>query len=95
MVFPNSFFLKCTLAVIVGVFFPLFLALSVLFLTLSGVKGWKRIEKGRKKRNRALNGSLQLKTTQANLSITLHAKFDYDEKTRTRKDRSSFLTSMR
>lgn len=42
MVFPNSFCLKCTLAIIVGVFFPLFLALSVLFLTLSGVKGWKK-----------------------------------------------------
>lgn len=82
LLFSNSFFLKCTLAIIVGVFFPLFSALSVLFLTLFGVKCWKRIEKGRKKkkRNRALSACSQLKTTQANLSTILNAKFDQDEK---------------
>lgn len=48
ILFRIHFFLKCTSAIIVGVFFPLFFTLSVLFLTLSEVKYWKRIE-GRKK----------------------------------------------
>lgn len=81
----------------IGVFSSLFLALSVLFLTLSEVKYFRKkyIEKCREKkrgRNKALNRRLQLKTTQTNLSITLRAKFDADKQTGTGKVHSSLFS---